>query len=183
MSKKNFQTPLPPPSPSPSLRGRFGSSLRGHFLLSTLPVVARSLLAILTKQSPCHYPHPVIARSLWFVVARSLLAIPPPRRCEVSSCYPHEAISVPPSPSRHCEVTSYYTHEAISVTLSLAPSLRGRFGSSLRGHFLLTPLPVVARSLLAILTKQSPCHHPHPVVARSLLAIPPKQSPCHSPLS
>jgi len=70
------------------------------------------------------------------VVARSLLAIPPHRRCEVTACYPHEAISV-----------------------SLPR---------------ISPPPVVARFLLAILTKQSPCHFPDssplPVVARSLIS-------------
>jgi len=73
------------------------------------PVVARSLLAILTKQSPCHYspspslrghfllsPLPVVARSLILNSPRSNLrvTITPSRRCEVPSCYSHEAISV-----------------------------------------------------------------------------------------
>jgi len=84
------------------------------------PVLARSLLAVLTKQSPCHFP--------------------PSRRCEVASCCSCEAISVPLSP---------------------LTSLRGCFLlfllSNLRATF---PHLVVARLLLAVLAKQSPCHYP-----------------------
>ena len=117
-------------SPSPSLRGLF--------LLSPLTVVARSLLAILTKQSPCHFPESPPLPSLrgsCLLSSRSNLRVTSP--------------ILPPSPSlrghlyRRCEVTSCYPHEAISVSLPR-----------------ISPPPVVARSLLAILTKQSPCHSP-----------------------
>ena len=89
------------------------------------------------------------------VFAMSLLAIHcrSERSEESSPChYP---------PSRRCEVTSCYPHEAISVSLPLIPSLRGHFLLSSRSNLrVTTPHPVVARSLLAILTKQSPCHYP-----------------------
>ena len=94
------------------------------------PVVARFLLAILTKQSPCHHtPSPVVARFLLAVLTKqSPCHYPPSRLCEVPSCCPHEAISVSLSFSnRRCEVPSCYPHEAISVSLSPSPSLRGSF--------------------------------------------------------
>ena len=134
---------------------------------------------------------------LLFSRSNLYVPIPPARRCEVPSCYPHEAISV--SLSRLCEVTSCYPHEAISMSLLPSPSLRGpslesppeaisvSLIPSLRGHFLLssrsnlratTPLPVVARFLI-LNSPRSNLRVTYPVVARSLLAILTKQSPCH----
>jgi len=103
------------------------------------------------KQSPCHYPHPVVARSLQWISPRSNL------RANI----PHPVVA------RSLQWTSPRSNLRVTI---LIPSLRG--------HFLETPSEAISVSLsssrrcevtsLKLPPKQSPCHYPHPVVARSL---------------